>query len=234
MFSRHLVLFSLLACNALAVYAQEVPPVDSKQFTSPYDIEILIFERFGQGGTEHWPDDPGEPDLSLGVGDLSRADLHGPEAVPLPRDQQQFGPSAYTLKRKGAVVHAHNLWRQNLRGRNSPTWYRIGNGRLDGLIRITRGRFLHLETDLLLQPPERTTPYRIQLHRRMRSGETHYVDHPMLGILIRSKRVAVADGPEEPDVQTETPALPPAEEATPEQETQPEPSSLPRAMPDPT
>jgi len=225
MFSRRLVLFALLACSALAVYAQD---------TSPYDIEILIFERFGQGGTEHWPDDPGKPDLSLAVGDLGRADLHGPEAAPLPKEQQRFGPSAYTLKRKGAVVHAHKLWRQNLRGRNSSTWYRIGDGRLDGLIRITRGRFLHLETDLLLQSPERTSPYRVQLHRRMRSGETHYVDHPRLGILIRSERVAVADGSGEPEMQTETPAVPPAEAAMPEQETQPEPSSLPRAMPDPT
>jgi len=79
-----------------------------------------------------------------------------------------------------------------------------------------------------------SSPYRVQLHRRMRSGETHYVDHPRLGILIRSERVAVADGSGEPEMQTETPAVPPAEAAMPEQETQPEPSSLPRAMPDPT
>ena len=235
MFSRQLLLFLLLTCSSLAVSAQEVRSVDPERFTSPYDIEILIFERFGQGGTEHWPEDPGTPDLGLAVGDLSRAELYGPEAIPLPAEQEQFGPSAYTLERKGAVVHAHRLWRQDLRERNSPTWYRIGDGRLDGLLRITRGRFLHLETDLLLQPADSPTPYRVQLHRRMRSGETHYVDHPMLGILIRAEPVEVATAPEESAVQPATPVTSPAaSEPTEQENSSEEPSSLPRAMPDPT
>ena len=235
MFSRQLVLFGLLALSSLAVAAQDARPAEPGQFTSPYDVEILIFERFGQGGPEFWPQDPGEPDLSLAVGDLSQPQLFGPEAIPLPAEQEQFGPSAYTLKRKGALVHAHRLWRQDLQGRDSPTWYRIGDGRLDGLIRITRGRFLHLETDLLLQPADSATPYRVQLHRRMRSGETHYVDHPMLGILIRAERVEVAVAPEEPEVQPAMPVTPPAAAEPAQQESAPEqPSSLPRAMPDPT
>ena len=131
MFPRQLLLSGLLAFSSLAFYAQDAAPVDAAQFSSPYDIEILIFERFGQGGTEHWPEDPGEPDLSLAVGDLSQDDLHGPQAIPLPAEQEQFGPSAYTLKRKGALVHAHNLWRQDLQGRDSPTWYPLPANTMD-------------------------------------------------------------------------------------------------------
>ena len=53
---------------------------------------------------------------------------------------------------------------------------------------MTRGRFLHLDTDLLLRAPDSSQTYRVQLSRRMRSDELHYVDHPKLGILIRAER----------------------------------------------
>ena len=76
---------------------------------------------------------------------------------------------------------------------------------LEGTIRISVSRYLHVELDLLrrIRPAapytsyeqsfeggftEQAQPYnryRMQAHRRMRSGELHYIDHPLMGVLIK-------------------------------------------------
>jgi hypothetical protein len=156
-----------------------------------YDFEIIIFERPGGGANEFWPTEPGEPDPATAVGRLSQAGSSG-DATMLPASAKTLGPAAYTLKRKGMVIHDHLAWRQSTRGRNSNTWYSIGDGRLSGLIRMSQGRYLHLDTDLVLRDGLTSQHYRIKLHRRMRSNELHYVDHPRLGILIQAKRLRTA------------------------------------------
>ncbi|MCP5434503.1 MAG: hypothetical protein H6957_03475 [Chromatiaceae bacterium] len=145
-----------------------------------YDFEMVVFERPGGGADEFWPAEPGEPDREAAA---TRLDS-------LPGGPKVLGPEAYTLKKKGLIVHEHITWRQAPPDRNSSRWYSIGSARLNGLVRVTRGRFLHLETDLVLNDANTSTPYRIQLRRRMRmrSGELHYVDHPKLGILIQAER----------------------------------------------
>lgn len=68
---------------------------------------------------------------------------------------------------------------------------------IHGEIKLVLGRYLHLYTDLVYQQP-RTQPlpvwqtmntgpykdYRIKYHRKMRSKELHYIDHPLVGILV--------------------------------------------------
>lgn len=71
---------------------------------------------------------------------------------------------------------------------------------LDGIINIVITRHIHLYSDLVYRLP-RTIPtgigdalnrgqalvdYSIQSHRRMRSRELHYIDHPLVGILIEA------------------------------------------------
>ncbi len=156
-----------------------------------YDFEIVMFERPYGGANEFWPSEPGEPDRSMARGQLNASGASG-GATLLPGSAKQLGPSVYTLKKKGMIVHDHLAWRQNTRGRDSNSWYWIGGGRLSGLIRMSRGRYLHLHTDLILRDINSSQPYRIKLHRRMRSDELHYVDHPRIGILIRAKRYRAA------------------------------------------
>lgn len=68
---------------------------------------------------------------------------------------------------------------------------------LEGTIKITLGRYLHVWTDLVYRQPvsssqystgdnsyENVRSYRHQDHRRMRSKELHYIDNPHFGILI--------------------------------------------------
>ena len=68
---------------------------------------------------------------------------------------------------------------------------------LQGTLKLILGRYLHIHTDLLYKRPKKsytqTTPvlhnnifneFEIKSQRRMRSNELHYIDHPLLGILI--------------------------------------------------
>jgi hypothetical protein len=82
------------------------------------------------------------------------------------------------------------------------------SARLDGLLTVTLSRYLHLESDLrfeidgLAPPPQQeyfnlpdqaeqpvkqaptTAVYRFHQKRRMRSKELHYIDHPVIGMLV--------------------------------------------------
>jgi hypothetical protein len=55
---------------------------------------------------------------------------------------------------------------------------------LDGILRVYRSRYLHVDVDLVYHRSEVDTPFRFQTSRRMRSGELHYLDHPLFGLLI--------------------------------------------------
>jgi len=96
---------------------------------------------------------------------------------------------------------------------------------VDGVLRVYLSRYLHVEADLVLTLPTpeqapgtmpvfneelglfekelETKPYRFRLaeSRRMRSGELHYLDHPLFGLLVRVDRYE--------------PPAPPAAEPTP-------------------
>ena len=56
---------------------------------------------------------------------------------------------------------------------------------------MSRGRYLHLDTDLVLRDAVSAQPYRIRLHRRLRSEELHHLDHPAIGVLVRIDPIAI-------------------------------------------
>ena len=77
---------------------------------------------------------------------------------------------------------------------------------LEGSIKISVKRYLHIDIDMVLRrlatPPATdegtlTTlgphyqAYRMQMRRRMRSKELHYLDHPIMGVLIIARRYEI-------------------------------------------
>lgn len=72
---------------------------------------------------------------------------------------------------------------------------------LDGWVKIVLGRYLHIYTDLVLRKPVPVEPgesagaslgqqrrlmeVHMRQQRRMRSRELHYLDHPLLGVLVK-------------------------------------------------
>ncbi|WP_139349850.1 CsiV family protein [Thioalkalivibrio denitrificans] len=70
---------------------------------------------------------------------------------------------------------------------------------VDGVITLTLARFLHIHTDLLYRPAtgdrlpgdhvttlegDQFAESHVTERRRMRSGETHYLDHPLMGVIV--------------------------------------------------
>jgi hypothetical protein len=154
-----------------------------------YRFEMIVFERPTSATAEQFErtDETYEPRITT-----ARLDSR---AV----GERELGNISYTLKRRGARVHEHIAWVQKPGSRNSDTWYRIGNDRLSGAIRVTRGRFLHVDADLLLSDLGGDQPIHVQLYRRMRSDELHYIDHPRVGIVIRADRVGNESTPDPTD-----------------------------------
>lgn len=85
---------------------------------------------------------------------------------------------------------------------------------VSGKVKVTLGRYLHIYTDLLYKKPasfqtpipvsledSRFSEFQIKSHRRMRSKELHYLDHPLLGILVMALPVESI----EKDAQQQTP-----------------------------
>lgn len=152
-----------------------------------YRFEMVIFERPNvatEGGSVNTAE---PPDTSRAVGTLNG----------LAVGVRSLNGVAYTLKKKGMIVLEHIAWVQSPRGRNSEAWYSVGSGRLSGLIRVTRGRFLHVDADLYLRDANTAQPLHAKLYRRMRSGELHYLDHPKLGIMIRADRLRPRNKPDD-------------------------------------
>ena len=135
-----------------------------------YRIEMLIFERFDDAGSELWRNDDGGPDMTKAVGDLSGNTSQG----------GRLGPAAYTLNRNGHRILKHLSWTQDVGGRSSNRWFGVSGPGLEGLIRVTKGRYLHVYTDFLIKGE-----YRATAKRRMRSAQIHYIDHPRVGLLVR-------------------------------------------------
>ncbi|MCG6869621.1 MAG: peptidoglycan binding protein CsiV [Gammaproteobacteria bacterium] len=89
----------------------------------------------------------------------------------------------------------------------------------DGTVTLGKGRYLHIDTDLVYRQPEIVSvhdaatgaqtsrkelhQYPVRSHRRMRSGELHYIDHPLLGILVMVTRLQGASTPPEPETEPE-------------------------------
>ena len=163
-----------------------------------YQVEIVVFANTAPdaGEAEFWPDDPGQPS-NANAQYLSPPGTGGAYAQ-LAESQMQLGGVVSALRKSGSrrpILHI--AWRQPVleRGKAQPVWIHGGphrylpDGRsvdeISGTLLLTRARFLHLWADLLYAPDASDgKTYRMQDHRRMRSGELHYIDHPKFGLLI--------------------------------------------------
>lgn len=101
----------------------------------------------------------------------------------------------------------HIGWHQRVPARNAPQRIYIHkDNELQGYLSVTLGRYLHTAATLWLDPKgfairplftsDETGPSDLQRpyaelkqSRRMRSGELHYFDHPLFGLLVRIDKV---------------------------------------------
>lgn len=96
---------------------------------------------------------------------------------------------------------------------------------IEGTIVLSRARYLHIETDLVYTRPmpasirDARPPLvlvngrrawrgellrvRLRAHRRMRSDELHYIDHPGFGVLVRLTPYEIREGESRADTETD-------------------------------
>jgi len=201
---------------AFGLFAMANTGFSADEDVTVFDIEMIVFDRSGEdaGFTEIWPDDPGEPDWESLSTPGSEEGLSDSE--------WKLGQEAYKLEHKsrGLNPHIHTAWRQVIRKgeKASPIHLKSeqttinGMPLMEGLVSVSVNRYLHVKLDMILRKDrvsageelEGGMPeigmletgdqrFRMQEHRRMRSGELHYLDHPMMGALIKIDRSETAD-----------------------------------------
>ena len=136
-----------------------------------YQVEMIVFQR--------WSDAQGERFGALNNQGVRHAAVGDVASRAAGRTSWRLEGAAAKLTNKGYKVLFHQAWRQTAGGRSSNAWYSVDGPSLRGVVRLSRGRYLHLDTDLTVGG------IRARDHRRMRSRELHYIDHPRIGILIR-------------------------------------------------
>lgn len=88
-------------------------------------------------------------------------------------------------------VLAHQHWQQTIDARTVAKPVRVlatNPAELEGTIRFFMSRHLHLDVNLLFRDVTAGSGdvvYRLSEQRKLKSQETHYFDHPKLGVLIR-------------------------------------------------
>lgn len=143
------------------------------------------------------------------------------------REIKGIGLAKYARKLKSNKrynVLVHKAWRQpglsrkdaidiaidsRPTGTSTAPTAKTGNS-IHGSVKIVLARYLHIYTDMIYrQPRPDTTPawngaetqqykeFPINFHRRMRSKELHYLDHPMVGILVMAMPVKNKETTEE-------------------------------------
>ena len=161
-----------------------------------YDVEIIIFSqnsRSDQGEAWHQPD--AEAGRAQGVSPQNRF-------TELSSSRYRLKPVRYSLQQGGEyTVLYHRAWRQLAyspsRAVDYPVQAMSNDSRhsVEGTIRLVRGRYLHLDMDLLMmdtatQPPGQHADdpgnrpaYRLNEKRRIKRSDLHYFDHPRFGVL---------------------------------------------------
>ncbi|MFQ5935354.1 MAG: CsiV family protein [Acidiferrobacterales bacterium] len=182
-----LFLFAL-ATQVLAQSTTTPPP-------QPYEVEVLVFQNKLSylEGEELWTSDSVNvklPDLTTAV---------EPENIFTP--DSPLAKAAVTLEADANFrVLLHARWAQDAGPKSDTKWVylhdsRVGEAELEGVLRFYRGRFLHVNLEFLFRDKEagpftsqsggEPSPYRISEHRRIRSRDINYFDHPKFGALVR-------------------------------------------------
>jgi hypothetical protein len=187
----------------LALATLFIMPCAAETGASPkeYVVELLIFQNLiaGDGG-EVWPIDYSEWfEETLEEGPL-------PEAEPIPltwlgKDTHRLSAQRNALRVSAQYRPlAHVAWRQPVLDRRQAKSIQLpvdentaAASYVDGSVRVAVERYLHLYLDLQLHTLDsyndpdllefETPEFRLKEHRRMRSKEVHYFDHPRFGVI---------------------------------------------------
>lgn len=196
------LLLAGLLFSSSAIAATEKTPV--------YEVEILVFKnmQIEDQGNELWLQDidpNNQPDV----------DNATPAGGGVPAGSEIRKISDKLLASGDYTIISHKRWIQDAIPKTEAKLIRIANGeeKLDGTVLFYKGRFLHVNMNLVLTEelmsvagggnngtdrntsPENTTPgntanyFIIKENRRVRSAALNYFDHPRFGVIVQVNRV---------------------------------------------
>ena len=164
-----------------------------------YDVELLIFRNLGgHESPESWVAEAASAAQRLDIPDDESSTppetaIVAPTATfpALPAAKMKLTAIEDTMRRsRGYQPVAHIGWTQPGFPRNSARYLSVsslvpGSSGLQGQIALSRGRYLHLTLDLVLDSTASGDGQRYVLRqtRRMRSNERHYIDSPKFGVI---------------------------------------------------
>jgi hypothetical protein len=157
-----------------------------------YKVEVLVFEMKDKNTpADEWSTDPGKPNLV--------------DAVTLSSDPNaEFGVLAdnnmMLLDAKKRIQKSYHLvlhkgWRQQITDKDHAQKVHLVGGKdllagefeVDGTVRLSAGRNLNVDADLLFRKPVDQTKFqafRLKESSRLRVDEISYIDHPHYGMII--------------------------------------------------
>ena len=202
-----LLLFSL--SSALPLLAETLPPNNLKE----YDVEIIIFEDAHARylSSQSWE----QPLHNADASDITETTKHSNDINSHTINFESIKPFILTSNYKKINASSeynvlfYGAWRQA--GLDKTKAFEINidelknnhknrsKNVLSGNFKLVLARYLHMytEIDYIRKKPavvkDETTEitrnnngiYQLSNHRRMRSKELHYVDHPLVGILLQ-------------------------------------------------
>jgi Peptidoglycan-binding protein, CsiV len=163
-----------------------------------YDIEIVILEdvsgRYSK--SENWPIIPEEyTSTSTKQSDIKQTQ-NEKRIKYLANTSFKLNDEVKRIEdSKEYKVLLHTAWRQTGLDKqsafpvhittNSPDLNSSGSY-IEGDITLVMSRYLHVSGDLTYykEGSGSYVPYPVKFDRRMKSRETHYIDHPMIGVLV--------------------------------------------------
>jgi len=147
-----------------------------------YLVEMVIFARSAGLGAEHWRGGGGYP----GTGNAVNIGAVGSgRFASLPASKMELNNIAATLRnRAGYRVLSHVGWVQPGLSANKSIKVNVSSGSLQGTARVSLAHYLHLNMDLRYSAGPDGPTVRMKQKRRMRSREIHYLDGPVLGVIV--------------------------------------------------
>lgn len=199
---RKLTLLAHMKTAAVLVLALLAGSAGAQQSTAAiqsYDVELVIFRILSSNSTpEEWAaeKDLAPQQLTVPDDDPSPAAPAPALAAPIATSTESF-PALPTTRFKLSAIDATLRRSRNYQSLGHIGWTQPGFPRteahymsidaqvaqgLTGRVALSRGRYLHLTMDLVLEDGTGER-FVLQHTRRMRSNERHYIDHPKFGVI---------------------------------------------------
>lgn len=184
------VFYSLVFC-LLAPYSAIAADPD-------YEIEIVILEDISgkYSKSENWPIIPEEVATENTKQTRSKSAESEKRIKILSSDSFKLDDEIKRIEESNEYrVLLHTAWRQS--GLDKPAAFPVRlatknqpdneeKSYIEGDVTLVLSRYLHISGDLTFYRSEKGgfVPYPVKFDRRMRSRETHYIDHPMVSVLV--------------------------------------------------